>query len=174
MRGCLVAFKGEAAIFVNGTLSPDEARVIIGHEFGHYLADYEWPRMRALRHFGDGILDVLDGVRPATVEERLGAALADVHVGSYVHYMDRSADSEISTLVDVVEDTAQIVCAELLAPWKEVAKEVCLRGGNFDRAGIMEILQQRFGLPGNYAKWYAGRLERESQSQRSFCDILGL
>ena len=174
MRGCLVAFKGEAAIFLNGTLSPEETRVIIAHEFGHYLGDYEWPRMRAVRHFGDGILNVLDGVRPATTQERLGAALADVQVGAYVHYMDRSLDSEISTLVDVVEDTAHIIGAELLAPWKEVVKEVHSGGHGFDRAGIMGILRQRFGLPEPYANWYAGRLESEIQRERSFCDILGL
>jgi hypothetical protein len=100
LNGCLVAYKGEAAIFVDGTLPADETRVIIAHEFGHYLADYEWPRLRATRGLGDGILDVLDGTRPPTKNELISATLAQVHVGVYVHYMDRSAAGGVASLVN--------------------------------------------------------------------------
>jgi hypothetical protein len=85
LDGCLVAYRGEAAIFLDGTLSPDDARVIIAHEFGHFLAEYEWPRMRAWRRLGDSVVEILDGARQPTPNERIAATLADVQLGVYVH-----------------------------------------------------------------------------------------
>jgi hypothetical protein len=174
LNGCLVAFKGEAAIFVDGTLRSDEGRVIIAHEFGHFLADYEWPRFRALRHLGDAILEVLDGARPPTANERLAAALTDVQIGVYVHYLDRSRNSDVAFLVDEVEETARIVGAELLAPRQTVLAEMAQHGDGYTSAAIVQLLKKRFGLPTTYAGWYADRLERHCRKRRSFCDVLGL
>jgi hypothetical protein len=172
LSGCLVAFKGEAAIFVDGTLSPDDCRVVLGHEFGHYLADYEWPRLRALRGLGDGILDVLDGSRPPTDRELLAATLAQVQVGVYVHYMDRSTHGGISSLVTEVEETANVVAAELLAPRDAVLAEIAgIRGGH-DRQAIVSTLETRFGLATPFAEWYADRLAKHLRRRQSFSDIL--
>ena len=174
LNGCLVAFKGEAVIFVNGTLSPDQIRIVIGHEFGHYLAEYEFPRARALRYLGEGIIDVLDGLRPATANERLAAALADVPIGAYVHYMDRDGDSRSTLLVHHVEHTANIVCAELLAPIDVVLNQISEAGASHNPALIVEILEMRFGLPTGYAESYAERLLRNLRQRQSFSEILGL
>jgi hypothetical protein len=174
LNGCLVAFKGEAAIFVDGTLPADESRAIIAHEFGHYLADYEWPRVKALRHLGDAIVEVLDGARPPTNHELVAAALADVRVGVYVHYMDRSGDLDAAFLVGQVEETASIVGAELLAPRHAVLAETADTADGHDRAAIVRILEMRFGLPTGYANWYADRLARQIRRRRSFSETLGL
>ena len=99
LNGCLVAHRGQAAIFLDGTLTAEEMRVVVAHEFGHYLAEYEWPRSRALRRLGSSILDVLDGDRAPIASERIAATLANVAIGVYVHYMDRSGDSKIAGLV---------------------------------------------------------------------------
>lgn len=173
LNGCLVAYKGEAAIFVDGTLAADESRVVIAHEFGHYLADYEWPRLRALRGLGDGVLDVLDGTRPPAKSELFAATLAQVHVGAYVHYMDRSAGAGIAPLVMEVEETANIVAAELLAPRHAVLAEIARSGAGHSREVLVETLQRHFGLATPFAEWYAGRLAKHLRKRRSFSDILG-
>jgi len=173
LNGCLVAFKGEAAIFVDGTLPPEESRVIIAHEFGHFLADYEWPRFKALRNLGDAILEVLDGNRSPSGNELLAATLTDVRIGVYVHYMDRSGDPNIASMVGQVEETASIVGAELLAPRQAVLAELAKRGDGQNRAAMMSVLQKRFGLPTAYANWYADRLARQLRTRQSFSDILG-
>jgi len=174
LDGCLIAFRGEAAIFVDGTLSPDECRVIIAHEFGHFLADYEWPRRIAHRHLGDPILDVLDGARVPTKQERLAAALSDVRIGVYVHYMDRSIGFAPPVRVSQVEKTAKQVGAELLAPRRIVIDEVRKQHSTPTTLAITSVLDTRFGLPYTFAKWYASKIERHLRRQRVFTDVLGL
>src|SRR5262249_18281716 len=87
LGGCLVAFRGCGAVFVDAELVPDEARVVIAHEAAHFLGDYEAPRERALSRLGPSVLPVLDGDRPATPAEGWAAALAGVRLGAHVHYM---------------------------------------------------------------------------------------
>jgi len=172
MNGCLVAFRGEAAIFVDGTLAPEESRVIIAHEFGHFLADYEWPRLRALRNLGERIVEVLDGHRAPAANELLGASLTDVPLGVFTHYMDRCQTSDVTSLVSQVEETANIVGAELLAPRHVVLAEL-VQAGSTEPAAMVRLLEKRFGLPTAFASWYAGRLVRHLRRRRSFSDILG-
>jgi hypothetical protein len=174
LNGCLVAYNGEAAIFVDGTLPADETRVIIAHEFGHYLADYEWPRFKVLRHLGHAIVEVLDGARPPTNNELVAAALADIRIGVYVHYMNRSGDLDAEFLVEQVEEMATIVGTELLAPRHAVLAETAHMADRHSRAAIVGILAMRFGLPTGYANWYADRLARQIRKRRSFSEILGL
>jgi hypothetical protein len=174
LNGCLIAFKGEAAIFVDGTLTPDEARVIIAHEFGHYLADYERPRLRALRGLGNRILEVLDGARAPTDKDLLAATLAQVQVGVYVHYMDRSSGDGIASLVTEVEETANVVAAELLAPRHVVLAEVARGRDCRSQEAIVKTLASRFGLATPFAEWYAGRLASHLRRRRSFSDSLGI
>jgi hypothetical protein len=174
LNGCLVAYKGEAAIFVDGTLPADETRVIIAHEFGHYLGEYEWPRVRALRNLGDGILDVLDGTRSPTKNEIISATLAQVHVGVYAHYMDRSAGGGIASLVTEVEETANVVAAELLAPRQTVLREIARTNNGHSREVIVDMLKCRFGLATPFAEWYTDRLAKELRKRQSFSDILGI
>src|SRR2546427_5774622 len=61
LRGCLVAFRGQGAIFVDGTDPADETRFTIAHETGHFLADYTDLRSSAIKSFGESIAAVLDG-----------------------------------------------------------------------------------------------------------------
>jgi len=172
MHGCLVAFKDDAAIFVDGTLSPDDWRVIIAHEFGHYLADFEYPRRRALRYLGNSIAEVLDGDRPPSQNEIFAAVLTNVQVGVFVHYMDRSENSRM--LVREVEDTASIVGAELLAPCQAVFEAMARQKVEAQPKTITKLLEAFFGLPSDYAEWHAERLARVLRRHRSFCQVLGI
>ena len=148
-------------------------RVVVAHEFGHYLAEYEWPRSLALRRLGSSILDVLDGDRMAIANEQIAATLANVAIGVYVHYMDRSGDSTTAGLVAQVEDTADMVGAELLAPRAVLATQANRIGTTDGHAGLVEVLRTRFGLPESYAKWYSQRIVSEMCNKKSFCEILG-
>jgi hypothetical protein len=173
VNGCLVALKGEAAIFVDGTLPPDDTRVVIAHEFGHYLADYERPRLRAIRSLGDEVLDVLDGKRPPTKNELISATLAQAHVGVYVHYMDRPASGGIGSLLTDVEETANVVASELLAPGETVLGEIARSDNGHSREAIVARLKSQYGLATPFAEWYAERLASQLRKRRSFSDILG-
>lgn len=171
LNGCLVAFRGEAAIFVDGTLPPEDVRAVIAHEFGHYLAEYDWPRRRALRHFGPGAAGVLDGLRPPTRGEKFSAALADVPLGVHVHYMNRTKQTR--ALVAHVEETADIVGAELLAPRRAVLAHFKRTGNGASPKACAELLHNIFGLPPAYAAGYAARLMAAERQGRTFTEILG-
>jgi len=173
LNGCLVAYRGEAALFVDGTLPADETRVIIAHEFGHYLGEYEWPRLRALRSLGDKILDVLDGTRAPTRNELISATLTQVHVGVYVHYMDRSTRGGSGFLVTEVEETANVIASELLAPRQIVLGQIARSNNGHSREAIVHMLRSQFGLATPFAEWYAERLAMQLRKRRSFSDILG-
>ena len=170
LNGCLVAHRGEAAIFLDGTLSPDEARVVIAHEFAHFLAEYEWPRLRAQRRLGASVTEILDGDRSPTPNERIAATLADVRLGVYVHYMDRTTAAR--AMVGQVERTADIVAAELVAPHCAVIAKL---GGTIEpnQSSVAAALRRHFGLPPAYADWYTRRFLDRASSKKSFSQILG-
>jgi len=172
LNGCLVAYRGEAAVFLDGTLSAEDARVILAHEFGHFLAEYEWPRTRAWRRLGNSVFEILDGDRLPTPSERIAATLADVRLGAYVHYMDRTSDLAGSALVGQVERTADIVAAELLAPEDAVVARMD-RNAESNRAAVIAILCGHFGLPAHYADWYTTRLFGQLKPTKSFSQVLG-
>ena len=52
MLGCVVAYRDCCGIFIDGKLPRQLRRVIVAHEFSHFLAEYDWPRRRIFRRFG--------------------------------------------------------------------------------------------------------------------------
>jgi hypothetical protein len=175
LDGCILAFRGVAVIFVDETLPTAERRVIVAHEFAHYLAEYEWPRDRARRRLGPTLAPLLDGIRPATPAENWAAALAGVRLEAHVHYMERTFDPCCLAAVDHVERTANALACELLAPQSAVRAEACQSGlGLGDCSPWQRLLEERFGLPARWAIAYAGQLLTEARRHRSFCDRLGL
>ncbi|MCI0465058.1 MAG: hypothetical protein L0Z62_49690 [Gemmataceae bacterium] len=172
LDGCLVAWRGQAVIFLDAALDAPLARVILGHEVGHYLADYERPRVRALRRLGPSVLPILDGERRAGAGEELAATLADVPLGAHVHYLDRSVDLRAGVLLNQIERTANELSCELLAPrvavWTE-GRDLPSDTGAWER-----LLVEKFGFPAMWACDYARRLLRLRQRRRTFSDHLGL
>jgi hypothetical protein len=175
LHGCLVAYRGTGFIFVEGGLDAAEIRVTVAHEFAHFLAEYEWPRRRVGRRLGPSVWPVLDGDRQATGAEGLGAALAGVELGVHVHYLERLADGTCPPPAGAVERTANALALELLAPRRVALAEVQADAARAaDPARWHEILQRRFGLPGNWARPYALRLEADARRRRTFSATLGL
>jgi hypothetical protein len=168
LDGCIVAYRDHAVIFVEAALPADEARLILAHEFAHYLADYERPRLRAVRRLGPTLLPVLDGARGASVPERLAAALADVSLQVHVHYMDRSEGPRL-VATRRVEAAANALACELLAPRRVVRSAASRAGSNDWRRLLVEV----FGLPPRWAAIHGARLARDKRRRRTFTDLLG-
>jgi hypothetical protein len=175
LNGCLYAVKGRAFIFLDKDLSPDDRRVVLGHEFGHFLLDYEAPRERAARRLGQTVLPVLDGVRGATASEQLSATLAGLNTEPYVHFMDRNPDGSYVEPVSEVECRADAMSLEFLAPWRTVFADMqrkCVWPGEIGE--WEEHLMTRFGLPQGWARHYAGCLIAKARGRLSFSQALGL
>lgn len=145
LRGCLLADVGHALILVDAGDPDDERRFTVAHEISHLLYHYLRPRELALREFGGAFSAVLDRTRPPSMAELLSSAIRNIPLDPFRHAMDRNARSKRS--VDAMEDQADDLAVELLAPWKELRT---MRG-----AAPGEI-RARFGLPAPVAARVAG------------------
>lgn len=165
LRGCLVAHAGAALLFVDGADDADERRFTVAHEAAHMLVDYLRPREAAIARFGPRIVDVLDGRRLLTRTDRIDAVLADCPIGVHLHLLDRNLETGAN--VASVEERADLLACELLAPASEAAR--------FRTAGEEELpilLRDAFGFPLSRAAGYANRLLRVWQPAPSFVDWL--
>src|SRR2546421_5597152 len=124
LHGCLIAYRGKGTIFYDADDVGDEQRFTMAHELAHFLLDYQAPRQRAVTILGSTILPVLDGDRPPTRAERLHAVLSTIHLGVMSHVMERP-DVGLSTNVVIdIEDRANRLAIELLAPLSKVTARV--------------------------------------------------
>lgn len=137
LRGCLIADTGKALMLLESDDPDDEQRMTIAHEIAHLLLHYLKPRDEAVRAFGPGIISVLDRTRPPTAGERVSSILRNVQIEPYRHAMDRGT-SHNARAVNAIEDEADDLAVELLAPWQELQR---LRGAS------PGALRARFGLP---------------------------
>jgi hypothetical protein len=152
LRACLFTRAGVGFVFLDAADPPDERRFSLAHEVAHFLRDYDAPRRIAAARLGPGVLDVLDGLRPATVEERIHAVLRQVPVGPHVHLLRQDDDGEPRSPAEwAAEAAADRLAFELLAPAELLA-------GETDRVAIMERLGVEFGFPPGPAAAYAAVL----------------
>jgi len=156
--GCIVAQGGHGLLFVDGADTPDEQRMTIAHEIGHFLADYWMPRTKAAKRFGPAILEVLDGMRPPTVTERVHAVLSSSHVGPYTSYLERGEMME-GAAIWRAEDRSDQIALSLLAPAETVYPLLDLAAAHYSErlGGTIDVLKLHFGLPESVARTY-GRL----------------
>jgi Zn-dependent peptidase ImmA (M78 family) len=152
LRGFFQVHDGIAFILVAADDDPDQQRFTLAHEVAHFLRDYLEPRCKAVARLGPSILDVLDGRRPATPEERLAGVLRRVTVGPHTHLLERdrwgrAADESVRD----AEDAADRLAFELLAPFDAVEARVRF----LDREGLISRLTSDFGLPPVPAAEYA-------------------
>src|SRR5262249_44879137 len=85
VRGCLVAWRGWGCVFLDGADAEDEQRFSLAHELAHFLKHYWRPRREAVRRLGRQVLEVFDGLRPATPAEQLHGLLSGSGLGFHVH-----------------------------------------------------------------------------------------
>ena len=148
--GCLVAFGGRGFIFICDTDSPEEQRLTMAHETAHFLIDYLWPRQQVLHELGEGVAEVLDGLRPATPAERAAAILSHLRLGPHIHVLPRRGrDEDSDVVVAQTEDRADRLALELVAPQARV--HAVLDGLSARQALTAEAargtLATYFGLP---------------------------
>jgi hypothetical protein len=174
LRGCIVALRGRAVIFTDTTDSADEQRFTQAHELGHFLADYQWPRQRALDALGEVIRPVLDGDRPPTRTERVHAALADVPLGYFHDLMARDEGGQINMAsVRNTEARADCLALNLLAPVEIVCSHIRISPTETERNAFgheaVRVLCDEFGLPRwaarEYGRWLWTHLHRPSSRQ---------
>jgi hypothetical protein len=166
LRACLLARRGFGLIFVDGSMDHDERRYAVAHELSHFFAHYLELRRRAVARFGEPILSVLDGERSPTVAERLSEIIQRAPLGPFDDFLVRNGVGEPPAAIVEMENEADLIAMELLAPCAEVAQ--LTRPG----AGRAEALQKSFGLPA----WAAREWTRfiDDLAPRSDPVVLGL
>lgn len=150
LRGCLIARGGAGWIFLDANDPADEKDYSLAHELAHFLRHHWAPRRRAAS-LGAAALAAFDTGCPADPATRLRAALGAVSICSYSHLMERSPAYTDPQLL-VVEEEADLLACELLAPEEEVRRRAV------DRATAEAALVETFGLPHAAARAHARRL----------------
>lgn len=146
LMGCIIARSGHAFILVAGTDTQEERRYTIAHEVAHVLLHYLLPREQVTAALGEGIVDVLDGIRPPTLAECAAAIFSSIRVGSHVHLMSRYGRH--AEAVARIEDEADALAVELVAPREEIVS--MLRSPELRGLPVPEqcrSLGARFGVP---------------------------
>lgn len=156
LQGLLVAWRGYAAIFLDGTMTSAARRFTLAHEHGHFLLDYQLARQRILRDAPD-LLEVIDGHRPATDGDRAKASLARVPIGLHTHLLHRDDHGGAGGATMASEDDASLYALELLSPWDSLLRflqSLALPGGaHTDRvAAASAAVASEFGLPDDAAE----------------------
>jgi hypothetical protein len=162
-----LARRGFGLIFVDGSMDHDERRYALAHELAHFFAHYLELRRRAVALFGEHILSGLDGDRPLTVAERLSEIIRQAPLGPFDDFLIRDDAGEPSAAVLEIENEADLIAMELLAPCTEVA-----RLARLGASGRLETLQTNFGLPA----WAAVEWDRfiDGLAPRTDPVVLGL
>ncbi len=162
LRACLLAQGGHGLIFVDSADPPNERRFSVAHELAHFLHDYWQPRRLAAERLGGQVLQVLDGERPPTVQERMHALLAGVPVGLHVHLMERdTSGAPLDEAIARAERDADALAYELLAPSEQIRRQVFERVSDHhdqQRLAAQKLLVHRYGLPPTPAARYARQL----------------
>ena len=152
LKACLVARWGHGIAILDGDQGDDELRFSLAHEIAHFLKDYWILRQQICKRLGPAALEVLDGERSPTTDERFHALLRGVPLGFHVHLMERGQDGTVtSASTGEAEDNADRLAYELLAP----ADHVFADGTPTSNRALIEKLRVFYGLPGLQAARYA-------------------
>jgi hypothetical protein len=156
LRAGLVAWVGHGIAFVDGRDADDEQRFSLAHELAHFLRDYWRPRSQVESRLGAAALEVVDGWRAATAEERFQSILHFAPMGFRVHLMDRDVDGKPAThAIATAEEDADRLACELLAPAEHVLANVPKWQ---DRESLQDALVRTYGFPPTQALRYAAIL----------------
>lgn len=175
LRGCLLAYRDNGVILLDSEDPTDEQLFTLAHELAHFLLDYEAPRRRALAALGEGVRPVLDGQRPPTLDERVHAALERAPLGVMRHLMERPEKGLPTGDVLYIEDRADRLALEILAPASLVLSSLkepaSPRPYSEKLAYLSSLLISQYGLPAALAGEYASYLLAR-QGRPTFADWL--
>lgn len=179
LHGFIITHAGSGIIFINGTDSEEERRYTIAHEISHFILDYKIPRDKAIAKMGNQITEVLDGLRNATVEERIDGLLGDIRVQPYTHLLEKTGDGSFNSVtVFDAENEADSLAVELLAPNSNVIKNTKNGQSKISfsdfQSRCLNLLVSDYMLPETVAKEYAVRLSYLATGAPSLISKLGL
>ena len=146
LRGCLVAHRGRALIFLEATETDEERRFTLSHELAHFIGHYLAARNLAIARLGPTIVAVLDGDRPPTAAERLSGVLARCPLGIFRDVLGRDGGEPLTAAAERMEAEADAAAFLAIAPPAEVAAQCANAGRRLDRAGVLQTLTADFGL----------------------------
>jgi hypothetical protein len=158
LRGSVIATAGQGIIFLDGSDPGDEQRFTLAHELAHFLLDYWVPRRLALEKLGPALVEVLNGNRTPTPEERLGALLMRAPLQTYTNLLGRGeGDAVLPADLDAVETQADRVALALLAPEEDVWRCADISASRFEErhSSLSGTLVEQFGLPSDIARLYS-------------------
>ena len=153
VRGCLLADRGHAFIFLDGSLEPNEERITLAHEIAHYWVHYEKPRATAIAALGETVREALDGDRAFSPTEQFSALVRAVPVGTYQHALDRGHDGLPTAATLRMEREADLLGYELLAPSGKV------RADSAPGQDCVDLLCTCFGFPRAEAELWGGWID---------------
>ncbi|MFL5788101.1 MAG: ImmA/IrrE family metallo-endopeptidase [Flavisolibacter sp.] len=178
LHGFVLVSQGNGFIFINGTDTEEERRYTVAHEVSHFILDYKILRDEAVRKLGTVVLDVLDGLREPTVEERISGLLKDVIVRPFTHLLEKEGDGSFknSRIFDS-ENRADTLALELLAPHDEITHAI-LKGNvkiSFPafHEKCIDLLVNKYRLPLPIAEQYSKRLAYSVTGGPSIINKLG-
>lgn len=157
LRGCLVAHRGFGMIF----LDEDDAALVrfaLAHELAHFVGHYLARRELAIARLGAAIVDVLDGVRPPTAQERLAGILTGCPLGAFSDVMEREDGIPLSAAAEIMEYEADEAAFLALAPIGIVIARTLERNDRIDRPAVAACLVDLFGLSQSDADRHAPRI----------------
>ncbi|PAX09019.1 hypothetical protein [Sphingomonas lenta] len=157
LRGCLVALGGMGYVFLDED-DPAAMRFALGHELAHFVGHYQDRRNEAVARLGEGILEVLDGAREPTWEERLGGLLAHCPLGVFGDAMVRDGSQAVDALTERMEAEADEAAFLALAPPGRVIAAAVRAEGVADRQAVEAALARDFGLTAADAVRHAPRV----------------
>jgi hypothetical protein len=175
LRACLVARYGNGFVFIDEADPENERRFSLAHELGHFLHEYWEPRRQVAERLGANVLEVFDGKRAPTNEERIDAILAKVPIGFHMHLLERdTAGRVVNVEVERAERDADLLAYELLAPAGAVLASVEATPRSHDRRSLIQLLQEVYGLPGVQSQEYSRILMPETNFEDPLLRRLGL
>jgi IrrE N-terminal-like domain len=146
LRGCLVAHRGHAFIFLEASESVEERRFTLSHELAHFIGHYLAAREFAIARLGSSIASVLDGDRDPTSAERLSGVLARCPLGIFRDVLDRDGSEPLTANAERMESEADTAAFLALAPPGDVKTRCEAANRRSDRDGLLQTLQTDFGL----------------------------
>lgn len=152
LRAALYCWAEVGFVFLDSNDPPDEQRFSFAHELAHYLRDYADVRRKVAHSLGAAAVEVMDGLRPPTPDERLHAVLRNRTLTPHCHFMHRDASGQPKGDEERrAEADADRLAFELLAPAELFHAET-------DRENISRRLIAEFGLPASLAGEYVSLL----------------
>jgi hypothetical protein len=157
LRGCLVAHRGFGMIFVDED-DPALVRFAIAHELAHFAGHYLTRRDRAIARLGPSIVDVLDGLRAPTAQERLAGILSGSPLGAFTDVMGRDEGVPLTAAAEIMEYEADEAAFLALAPIGVAIARTFEQSGRVDREVVTATLIETFGLSPSDAERHAPRI----------------